>query len=209
MNIIENFFRPTDTSSVTVTANRPASLLGENKFKLPKLDIETFYTKWQTFWDNFSCAIDLNMSLSNVQKMTYLKNLLKNDASNIIAGLPLTSDNYTNAVKLMKKDRYGNKQLLISAHMKKLLQIENDDIRAIYDHIESEMRSLETLDISPEMYGPLLISILMSKTPPEINLIISRQFSDTDQTWDIKVVMKILHNEISAREKAVIGHGKI
>ena len=206
MNIIEKFLRPTDTNSVTVTANRPASSIGENKFKLPKLDIETFngdYTKWQTFWDNFSCAIDSNESLSNVQKMTYLKNLLKNDAADIIAGLPLTNDNYTTAIKLMK-NRYGNKQLLISAHMKKLLKIENDDIRAIYDHVESQMRSLETLDISPEMYGPLLIPILMSKTPPEVNLIISRQFSDTDQTWDIKVVMKILHNEISAREKAVM-----
>ena len=96
--------------------------------------------------------------------MTYLKNLLKADASDIIAGLALTSDNYINAIKLLK-GRFGNKQLLISAHMKKLLQIENDDIRAIYDHVESQMRGLETLDISPDMYGPFLIPILMSKKP--------------------------------------------
>ena len=43
MNIIEKFLRSTDTtSSETVTANRPASSIGENKFKLPKLDIESF-----------------------------------------------------------------------------------------------------------------------------------------------------------------------
>ena len=108
--------------------------------------------------------IDSNESLSNVQKIVYLKNLLWADTSDIIAY-------YTNAIKLLKGG-FGNKKLLISAHMKKLLQIENDDIRAINDHVESQMRGLLISRTTHSLYQSWCL-----KNSTRINLIISRQIS--------------------------------
>ena len=36
-------------------------------------------------------------------------------------------------------------------------------LRNIYDRIEAKIRSLEKLDIKPEMYRPLLIPIILRK----------------------------------------------
>jgi len=44
--------------------------------KLPTLTLPTFYgyiREWQTFWDSFECAVNLNASLSVVQNFTYLR----------------------------------------------------------------------------------------------------------------------------------------
>ena len=51
-----------------------------------------------------------------------------------------------------------------------------NDLRKIYDTVETQVRSLENIDIQPEMYGPLLIPVLLSKLSSELSLIIKRQF---------------------------------
>ena len=66
--------------------------------------------------------------------------------------------------------------------------------------IECQIRSLENLDIKSADYGPLLIPVLLSKIPEDLNLIISRQFTEND-SWDISLVLKALKTELVAREK--------
>ena len=51
-----------------------------NKMKLLRIDIQSFDGQsdlWSDFYDNFQCAIHENSSLSNIQKMTYLKTLFR------------------------------------------------------------------------------------------------------------------------------------
>ena len=65
--------------------------------RLPKLTLPTFggdLLKWQTFWDMFCAAIDLNPGLTGAQKFNYLKAQLYGDVARTIAGLPLTDHNY-------------------------------------------------------------------------------------------------------------------
>ena len=116
--------------------------------KLPKLEIEKFGgdpTTWQQFYDSFT-AIHNSVSLTNVEKFNYLRSFLVDEALHCISGLPLTNDNYENALKLLK-DRYGNNQIIILAHMNalvKLPKVINDDIHGLrksYDDIESNIRS--------------------------------------------------------------------
>ena len=60
------------------------------------MTIKTFHgdpLEWQTFWDSFSTTIHENDELSNIQKMSYLNGILKDEAASAIAGLPMTSDN--------------------------------------------------------------------------------------------------------------------
>ncbi|XP_057297390.1 uncharacterized protein LOC130627797 [Hydractinia symbiolongicarpus] len=80
-----------------------------------------------------------------------------------------------------------------SSHMKKLLKLEQannltniETLRNVFVNVETQVRSLENLDVTSENYGPLLIPVLMSKLPEELNLIITRQFNDKD-CWDMKL----------------------
>ena len=199
-------YRDSETLTASSTTSRSGRLL-----KLPIIQLKKFDgtpENWQAFLENFECAIDLNEELSEIQKMTYLRSLLEDQAAATITGLQLTGDNYKVAMKLLK-DRYDNKQLLISSHMKNLLSLEKvsdikniEPMRRVYDRIEIQVRSLENLGIDPEMYGPLLIPVLLAKVPEELNLIISRKFNEKE-CWDIKLVLEAVKTEIQVREKTV------
>ena len=71
--------------------------------------------------------------------MNYLKSLVEGPAAASIKGLPLSSENYNSARKILEEN-YGNKQLIISSHMDNLLKLAvissvNDvkGIRQMYD----------------------------------------------------------------------------
>ena len=51
-----------------------------------------------------------------------MKSFLKGQALKAVEGLALTSENYKEAVTILEK-RYGNKQLLISSHIEKLMNL--------------------------------------------------------------------------------------
>ena len=184
---------------------------------LPKLEIKPFDGQsdlWSEFYDNFECTIHQNNSLSNVQKMSYLKSFLRGSALAVISNFKLTNENYNTALDLLK-ERFDNKQLQITIHMKNLLKIPTvsdlkdiSQLRLVYDNIETQIRSLENLNIAPETYGPLLIPVLQSKLPSDLNLIISRRFNNLD-CWDITEVLKVFKEELSAREKAYVSDSDV
>ena len=118
-------------------------------------------------------------------KFNYLKTALRGQALSAISGLSLTAENYKQAIDILKK-RYGNKQL--SSHMDKLLSISpvtslNDigKIRNVYDEIEVHVRNLNSLKIDTKQYGPVLVSVVMSKVPEEIKLVISRAMPENNE----------------------------
>ena len=91
--------------------------------KLPKLHIKKFTgdpKEWQSFWDGFSSAVHTNKALKNVDNFNYLRSLLEGTALSAITGLALTESNNANAVDILKQ-RFGNKQLIISSHMESKL----------------------------------------------------------------------------------------
>ena len=72
-------------------------------------------------------------------------------------------------------------------------------IRMVYDMIKSNVRSLQNLGISAEVYGSLLIPIMLAEIPEELKLIISRNMKE--QTWDVEQPLAIFKCELEAREK--------
>ena len=134
---------------------------------------------------------------------------LRSAASDAITGLVLTAANYREAIEVLNK-RFGNKQRIIDKHMEVLLSLEavTSDynlvaLRRLYDKIETQVRGLRSLGVPPDSYGSLLSSVVMSKTPQEIRLIISRKVGDKDRNLDN--MMKILLDELQARERAAAG----
>ena len=64
---------------------------------------------------------------------------------------------------------------------------------------------VKCLDIASSHYGPILISIVMSKLPDDIKLIVSRSMAsvsteESDKEWNIDELIRILKQEIESRE---------
>ena len=132
-----------------------------------------------------------------------------------IVGLARTKDNYNVAVDLLR-ERYGNKQVIISSHMESLLKLPRVNfvsdikrVRMVYDQIEIKIRSLQALGIKAESYGSLLIPVIMEKIPEEFRLVISRKMKS--DTWDVNELIGAFKEELEAREKSrfVGGSGNV
>lgn len=151
---------------------------------LPKITIKKFHgepTACQGFFDTFQATVGSNSALSDIEKFTYLRGYLAGEAERCIDGLVLTSDNYNAALDILK-ERYGNRQLIVASHMNRILKLERvascksiKPLRSLYDEIESHVRSLFSVGVRSEEYGPLLIPIIVEKLPDEIKLEISKK----------------------------------
>ena len=194
--------RPIDTNNPTESSESPHKL----HIKLPVISIKTFNgnpLQWQTFWDSFNNAINLNRELSAIEKMTYLMGLLEGEAARAISGLPLTSDNYARAIELLK-ERFGRTQIIINAHMDALAKIhppnlDTKHLREFYDNCENNIRGLESLGVASETYGSLLIPILLKKLPAELCCLLFRTHPTADS--NLKELRTALKEEIETREK--------
>ena len=159
----------TDTPlSSAVTRREPIS-------RLPKLSLPIFsgnLLTWQGFRDSFNAAIHNNPSLDGIQKFNYLRAQLEGDAARVIAGLPLTSGNYNNAMSLLT-ERYGQPHKISNAHMQALLDVSSpvnflSSLQLFYDTTEGHIRGLAALGKSEDSYGALLIPIILEKLPTDI-----------------------------------------
>ena len=72
------------------------------------------------------------------------------------------------------------------------------ELRNLFDQVESHVRSLDTLNVLSEHYGPLLIPIILERLPDDIKLQISRSMGQ--ENWQIVEFMARLRSEICARE---------
>ena len=172
--------------------------------RLPKLEIPKFCggaKKWPEFWDSYEAAIDKS-NLLDVEKFNYLKTLVIGEAANAISGISLTNDNYGEAINILK-DRFGNKQIIVSSHMNSLLKLStvkrNDlqQLRSFYDEVELNVRSLVTLGVTVESFGTLVSTVVIDKLTPDIKLLIARHIKDT---WNLTKILELLNEELKTRE---------
>lgn len=188
----------TPAATSTVPSDRGA------KVKLPKITLPHFngsLMKWPTFWDSYESAVHNNKDLSDVDKFNYLRLLSAYDA---IAGLTLSAANYREAIEILKK-RFGNKQMIIAKHMETLLNAEAvttdnhlKELHNLYDTTESHIQSLKSLGVEAASYGAMLSSVLLTKLPPDLRLIVSRNVS-FDAELSMKNLLKLC---VVARERA-------
>ena len=121
-----------------------------------------------------------------------------------ISGLTLNSKNCKEALDILS-DRYRNPQVLISAHIETLVEInkkENmENLEVLwkrYNDIENCIRNLESLKTEISTYGYLLSPLLKEKTPGELNMIISQKFSGN--VWTPGLMLKYHNKELQAKE---------
>lgn len=140
--------------------------------KLPHLDIPIFngrdYTKYTSFMDLFTAVIDNNTTLSDVQKLFYLRKFLTEDALAVIVNLPLVNPSYKEALILLKK-RFDNKSRLISNHINVILELPSMQkgtaaaIRAFISQLQQQLHALKNLEQPIHNWDMLLITLLTKK----------------------------------------------
>ena len=207
--------KPQRLTSDILTSNTPLtephmSQHGINStVRLPRLDLPTFSgdaLEWQPFWDGFNAAVNSNPSISDVQKLNYLRSQLRGEASQVIAGFSLTSANYNHSVVLLK-DCYGQPQKLITAHMQALLDLPNpsntlSSLQSFYNAIERHIRSLSTLGKSVDSYGDLLVPIILNKLPQKTRKNMVRDHDSNE--WTLRDLQEAIRKEVRVFESELV-----
>ena len=186
-------------SSSTATQSTPGSV------NLPKLSLPKFsgdLLNWSEFYDMFMSSVHDRTSLSDVQKFTYLKDCVTDVALETIAGLQLTSSNYSVALGLLK-ERFGDKQAQINAYHVALQDLpgssrKTSDLRKFYDSLETNLRCLASLgeDTSQLFYITLITGKLPRHTLAQLEL------TKGATPWSVKSLRKALQNYVVAQESA-------
>ena len=134
--------------------------------RLPKLDLPKFngdVLKFMSFWQQFVSCVD-SQEIPEVSKFTYLLSFLRGDARNTLNGLPVTSENYEEAKKILQK-RFGRQELIIFAHIQALLSLQvatkHEELSHFYDKLVANVRALSALKISSDNYGVILTPIVV------------------------------------------------
>ena len=98
-----------------------------------------------------------------------------------------------------------NKQQIVNKHMNTLLHLEVVSFHNLkglwhlFEKVETLVKGLKSLGIPPSSYGSLLSSILMSKLPQDLWLVVSWRVTDSD--CDLYLLMKVIDEEIDAWER--------
>ena len=189
-------------SSHTSYVNEHTRGMHQTYTRLPKLPLPTFDgnpLQWQTFWDSFSAAVDSNLYLMGIQKFNYLRAQLKGDASRVISGFPLSNNNYSHSVKLLK-ERFGQNHKLVEAHMDALLNVlppsnNLETLQTFYDTLQGHIRALSALGESSQSYGALLTTSVLRKLHPSVKMNMARDHYNTKWTIDelLTRVLKEIH----------------
>ncbi|XP_073952967.1 uncharacterized protein [Choristoneura fumiferana] len=126
------------------------------------------YHHWQSFKDLFCATIHNNPTLSDGQKMQFLKTKVKGEAERLIQHLPVTADNYKTSWDILQH-RYDNKKLIFNSHISIMLSIPAmqqptvGHIKNIHDSTLESLNAIKNLGVEIETWDPLLVYLLTQK----------------------------------------------
>lgn len=170
---------------------------GFDRIKPPKIELKHFggnRQDWAEFWECFEAAIDKS-NLTDAEKFTYLRTLLKGEAKELLAGLATTADNYKVAVDLLK-GRCGNKQELIRelhSHLRSLKPCRDlTGLKSLQLQIEKYCRQLKNL--SEDIESPQTWMCLEEKLPKATRRELYTLKEKAGAAWNTSELLKELES---------------
>ncbi|XP_046619726.1 uncharacterized protein LOC124304951 [Neodiprion virginianus] len=143
---------------------------------LPRIQLPMFsgnYEDWPSFRDLFKSLIDQNASISEVEKLHYLKASLKGEASLLIKTLSITAENYKQAWNTLS-GLYENKRALIRSCLTKFTSIPKakaesaNELQRIFHGMISTCSSLDAIGRPigqhEDLYVFLVVELFDNKT---------------------------------------------
>jgi hypothetical protein len=168
--IIKEFYSENNTlkntsshTSTTETAPVPV--------RLPTISLPLFsgkYDQWMSFYDTFISLIDKNESLSDVQKLQYLKSSLRDQAAQTIQNIELTAANYSVALDLLKR-QFHNTRIIVQNHIKLLFELPQtqkdkpNSLRHIVNSTYTHLRAIDNLNVNIDNWDPIIIHLITTK----------------------------------------------
>ncbi|CAF4921385.1 unnamed protein product [Pieris macdunnoughi] len=142
-----------------------------NEKLTPRIEIPIFngsFEKWVSFRDLFEQSIHKNSSLSNAEKMQYLKSRLREEPERLIHQLQISNENYDACWRIIT-NRYDNKKHILTSYLNSFMQlprIEKDNlgqIKKLHDVTLECLNGLKILGIHIEHWDTIIIHILSQK----------------------------------------------
>ncbi|VDK20398.1 unnamed protein product, partial [Anisakis simplex] len=182
----------------------PITLQTTPTFDLPKLEPLKFKgdpLKFQAFWDQFHNLID-HQHIPNAIKFTHLLNLLEGDAKSALEAIPITDDNYEEAVNILK-NRFGNIQIVrrtLYGRIQNLPKCSNalDSIKQFADTLEKTCRQLRNINEDPDQTA--LMFTVQEKLPYNVLEEVIKN-KPAEDVWTMEALQKSLKKYISVKEE--------
>ena len=139
--------------------------------QLPRIDLHKFsgnFTDWAEFWDLFISMVTSNNSLTNVERLHYLKTSMMGDASELLKHIATIGENFDRAWTTLTA-RYENKRLLISSHLKALTSLRaastesSSELKRLIDGTVGSRGALEQLQRPVKEWDDLLVHLTVLK----------------------------------------------
>lgn len=176
----------------------------------PQLDIPAFsgnYQQWVSFKDLFCEAIHKNPSISNAQKLQFLKSKLKGEAERLIQHLHISVENYPTAWEILN-NRYNNKKLIFSTHMNTLMnlpvmqQSSSNNIKRIHDVTTECLNAIKNLGVNIETWDPILVHILVQKLDSETHADYLESLKQPRELPNLNEFLSFMENKFTTMESA-------
>lgn len=145
------------------------------EFRLPTIAVPTFngeYHSWPSFKNSFQHLVADNLTLSNLQRLHYLKGSLTGDAKRLVQHYDIVEANYASAWQKLIS-RYDNKKLLVNTHLKSLIHHPGQSkesashLRLLIDTFTDSLNGLRTLEVPINGWDPIIIHLMIEKLPIE------------------------------------------
>lgn len=143
----------------------------EANIKLPSISLPQFcgkYEEWKSFENLFKSMIHRNTSLSNCQRLHYLKSNVSGEAADLIKSFQVTDANYAIAWETLE-NRFNNIRFIIDAHLKNIFNFpplkyeSHSGLKLLRDKFQETVRSLAALNQPTEHWDTILIYLFVSK----------------------------------------------
>lgn len=137
----------------------------------PRLDVPVFNgncSQWVSFKDLFTEAIHNKNSLSDAQKMQFLKSKVRGEAERLIQHLPISTENYASCWNILN-NRFNNIKLIFTTHMNTLLgfshiqQQSGGQLKKMHDVTVETLNAIKNLDVDLSTWDPILVHLLSQK----------------------------------------------
>ncbi|XP_022816857.1 uncharacterized protein LOC111349839 [Spodoptera litura] len=176
----------------------------------PKIEIPTFngsYLYWTAFKDLFVETIHSNPSLSNAQRMQFLKSKVKGEAEKLIQHLSISSENYEAAWEILNH-RYNNKKLIFSSHVNALLSVPNTQnlsatsVKRLHDTTKECLNAIKNLGVNTSSWDPLMVHLLAQKLDPITHNDYSESLDDPRELPKIQDFLNFLEGKFVSWESS-------
>ncbi|GFR33854.1 transposable element Tc1 transposase [Trichonephila clavata] len=173
---------------------------------------------WIAFWGQYIfCRVHEDKNLREEDKFQYLLSSLKprTKARDIAESYPPSEGNYLKVIDHLKS-RFGRKDLLIEVYIRDLLTLVNNKsaikLTDLYDKLGSNLRSLETLNVTTSNYAAMLFPVVESCLPVEVLKAWDRHRLNREVPEDLALgkekvlenLMTFLRHEVEGEERRIL-----